>query len=167
METGDLKSKIEQAVKQVSRQILPVLQIEALKSIRKNFEVGGRPKWTPRAKISRRQKGRKILVITGNLSNVGANIDYPQNIISITPNSLAQRYTRIHQEGGIINMPARKIKFRRKTGKSVFASSGHKRITKETLSKSYIIKIPARPYMVIPPEDFPRILNAVKIGVKI
>ena len=42
-----------------------------------------------------------------------------------------------------------------------------KRGVKEVKIKAHKIKIPARPYLVIPPEDFPQILSALEKGIKI
>ncbi|MCX6161990.1 MAG: phage virion morphogenesis protein [Ignavibacteriae bacterium] len=92
-------------------------------------------------------------------------------MVVITPNPLARNYSAIHQTGGVINMPGRTVRTRKVTagknkGRSVFASARNKRGVKETAGKAYKIKIPARPYLVIPPEDFPRIMSVVEGKIK-
>lgn len=165
-------SKIEKnlnlAIAQIKGRALKALAVEAEKSIKMNFEAGGRPKWQPRKRITKKQRGRKLLVISGNLSNVTAEVDEPNSRIVIKPNPLAAAYARIHQEGGVINMPARELKFRKKrSGQTVFAGRKHKKITKVVQAKPYQITIPARPYLVIPTQDFERIKSAVARAIKI
>jgi phage gpG-like protein len=151
-----LKEQIGEKVKRA----LTILEVAAVKSIKKNFEAGGRPPWPAWApSTARRKKGNaRLLVVSGNLSNVVTVRNEAERSITLSSNPLARAYARIHQEGGIIHHPARTLRFRRtKTGRTVFASSRHKRIVKQTTSKPYVVKIPARPYMVIPQED----LNAI------
>lgn len=149
------------------------LEAEATKSVLKNFEVGGRPAWIPSKKTGK-AKGTKTLVVSGEMSQIQAEASIDANgvMIKLMPGPLARQYSRIHQEGGTINMPARAIRFREKkykTGRkrTVFASKQHKRITKETMTKAYTITMPARPYLVIPPEDYSSIINNVIQACKI
>lgn len=93
---------------------------------------------------------------------VSVIIDEAGSKIVAIPNPLAGAYARIHQEGGTINMPARTVRTgKNRSGRTVFVKSSRKRGVKETQGKSYIIKIPARPYLVVPEEDFGRMLNAL------
>ncbi len=137
---------------------LNIIAVEAGKAIRKNFEQGGRPdSWKPSIKKGK-LKGTKTLVVTGNLSNVGINIDKDKSQVIITTNPLSRAYARVQQEGGSIDMPARVQKFRKKnykngSSRTVFASSKHARITAVKTFKPYKINIPARPYMIIPQAD--------------
>lgn len=166
---NDIERNLKQVLTEIKGKALKVLAVEAEKSIKMNFEAGGRPeKWEPRKHISKRQRGRKLLVISGNLSNVTAEIDEYNNRVVIKTNPLASAYARIHQEGGVINMPARELKFRKKrTGETVFAGRRHKKITKMKQIKPYKITIPARPYLVIPTSDFGRIKAAILKAIKI
>lgn len=167
---ADKLLKLEGKIKQRAR---ATLETELQESIQKNFDVGGRPAWKPSQKKGR-AKGTKTLVISGNLrrTQVESRDTGDGLLVTLTPGPLASAYSRIHQEGGTINMPARAIRFREKkykTGRkrTVFASKQHKRITKETMTKAYTITMPARPYLVIPPEDYSSIINNVIQACKI
>lgn len=118
-----LNSKVEK----IRVTTLKTLEIEGLKSIRKNFEAEGRPdKWLPK-KIP---DGRKILRgVTNSLFNSTVAIaDFASNKVELGSNV---SYSSVHEKGGII-----------KHGKGV-------------------IRIPARPRLVIPTEDFSRICKSV------
>ena len=166
-EINNIENKLRQIIATVKSGALKVLAIEAERSIRKNFDAGGRPQWQQRKRISKRQKGTNILVITGNMKNVIATAEGDRVVVRVNP--LAREYAAIQNFGGVINVPAREMKFRqsKKTGKTVFASSRHKKITKTATAKAHSIKIPARPYMVIPTQDYDRILNAIKTQIKL
>lgn len=146
-----------------------ILCIEAEKSVQKNFDVGGRPKWAPRKHISKKQRGTNILVIRGALRNVRA-LETETGIVLVT-DPRARAYSQIHNEGGVINMPGRALKLRKKkygeTTRTVFASSKHKRIYKVVDVKPYKIEMPKREFLVIPPEDYPGIINAIKEGIRL
>ena len=168
-DVNKILENIKKSVQTVKAGALKVLAVEAERSIRKNFDEGGRPKWTPRKRISKRQKGTNILVISGAMKNVIATAENDKVVVRVNP--LAREYAAIQNFGGVINMPARTIKFREKKNaggkRTVFASSRHKKITKQVTTKPYAIKIPARPFMVIPAEDYTRILNAIKSQIKL
>lgn len=153
MSPEEVKPYLERVVGEKLNRGLTVLEIEAQKSIKKNFEAGGRPPWPP----SKKRSG-KTLIVSGNLSNVLTVRSEADRSVTLITNPLARAYARIHQEGGTIHRPARPLKFRQKKYKdgrvrTVFASSKHKKITKVTMTKAYTITIPPRPYMVIPMED--------------
>lgn len=163
MNSEQISRAVNEAVGRIKSGTLKVLAVEWRRSIVRNFESGGRPKWTPRKKISKRQRGTKILVISGAMKNVSTVSDFGNYIINLKVDPRAKDYARIHNEGGTINMPARKLKFRKnKSGRTVFASSKNKRITKETTSRAYVVKIPKREYTNIPADDYPRIISALK-----
>lgn len=143
------------------------LAIQGEISIRANFDAGGRPPWTPRKHISKRQRGTNILVISGHMKNVSGTVNLGESCVPLKTDPRARPYARIQQEGGIIQMPARTLRFRRTKGRLLFAGARHKRIEKETVSHPYTITIPARPYMIIPPEDFPRITTAIQTAAKV
>jgi len=151
-------SRMQSKGEQIKRDMLKVLQIEAKKSINLNFASQGRPvKWRKKAKPD----GRAILTgRTGRLQRtINVEIDYGNNSIKMGSNL---PYAKIHQEGGVINMPARKMRLRTKrSGQSVFASKRHK-ATRETTARAYKITIPARPFLTIPAVDLPRIVNSLK-----
>lgn len=157
--------RIEDYIDQIKRKALIVIEAEALKSVRTNFEQGGRPKWIPSRK-SGKTKGTKTLVVSGNLSNIGSEIDIAGSKVTLMPNPLARVYARIQHEGGTISMKPRTMARRtKKDGRSVFASKNRElKRAKQidvSFSKAYTIKIPARPYLIIPPEDYPRIVESV------
>ena len=168
-DVNKILENIKKSVQTVKAGALKVLAVEAERSIRKNFDAGGRPKWQARKRISKRQKGTNILVISGAMKNVLASVDGDRVTVRVSPT--ARDYAEIQNSGGTINMPARAIKFREKKNaggtRTVFASSRHKKITKQVTTKPYAIKIPARPFMVIPAEDYTRILNAIKSQIKL
>ncbi len=153
----------------VSSKVKSALETEAVKSIQRNFEQGGRPAWTP-SKKSKKNAGTKTLVVSGNMSQITAHTQPVADGFEIVlmPGPKAKAYSRIQHEGGTIRMPGRKIRFREnQSGRNVFAKNSHKRITKETLSKPYTINIPARPYLVIPEEDYPKLLDAAVAALKL
>lgn len=164
---SDFENKLNNFVGKTPETVVKVLAVEWEKTVRKNFDAGGRPqKWEPRKRISKRQKGTNILVITGALKNYRAIIDHSSHTISLTPDPRARAYAKIHNEGGEINVPARQIRHRVKTYKSgrkrtVFASAKHKN-AKSTMTKAYKIVIPKRHHTNIPPEDRDRIIKTIK-----
>lgn len=162
--------EIDKAVETVKRSALAILEVEAVKSVKRNFEEGGRPKWEPSVKRGK-LKGTRTLVVTGNLSNITAKTDTTRGVVMLQSNPASRAYARIQHEGGTINMPARTVKHRKVSagknkGRSVFASSRHKKTT-QTQTKPYTIKIPARPFMTIPPEDWDRIVNKISTQIKL
>lgn len=172
MTAAEIKQKVDDIVKRVSGQALKVLAVEGEKSIAMNFEAGGRPTpWVPRKRISKKQEGRNLLVIRGALKNVRAKI--LSDKVQLVTDVRARAYAKIQNEGGVINMPAREYRFRsvkiagtKKTA-TRFAAGHHRRIIKTTRGKAYQINIPARPFMLVPEQDFGRILNQLKAGIRI
>jgi phage gpG-like protein len=156
-----IKNIIGGLEKTIRVKALKVLAVEAEISVRKNFDVGGRPAWLP-SKKSKRNKNTKTLVISGALKNVSAISDAEGVKLVIDPR--ARAYAEIHQFGGVINRAAGKVKLRKTARGNRFASSKHKRF-KEVARKAYQINIPARPYLNIPQEDYPRILESVKMAI--
>lgn len=162
--------QIQTIIQQVKTTALNVLEIEGLRSVQKNFESGGRPKWIP-SKKKGKLKGTKTLVVTGALREVSAVKDEAASSVTLITSPDSRAYARIQQEGGTINMPARTMARRtKKDGRSVFASKNRqlKRAKKTDVSfaKAHTITIPPRPFLVIPPEDYPGLLEAVKRAVK-
>lgn len=167
MNESEVKKFLEDAVNNVRIKALNIWEIEGPKIIKKNFAQGGRPTPWKASKKKGKLKRTKTLIVTGNLSNVSAIKNVAESTVTLITNPLSRAYARIHQEGGTINHPARLIKFRKKKYKSgvsrtVFASSKHKKIIKETMSKSYMQKIEARPFLVIPEEELTRVTDLIK-----
>lgn len=150
-----IENLLKEKIASIKRNTLKACAIQWQQTIRRNFEQGGRPAWQARKRISKRQKGTKILVISGAMKNVSAVADPSMNIVTLKIDPRARAYAKIHNEGGTINMPARALKFRKnKSGRTVFASSKHKKIIKETTGKAYVIKMPKREYTNVPLDDF-------------
>lgn len=164
-------NKLNAEVKRIKGVAIRIAAIEGEKSVRRNFDEGGRPKWVPRKRISKKQRGTNILVISGKMKNVTKRVEENQSRAVLRTNPQASEYAKIQHEGGKIYMQGRTYKFRVKYKKgnkrTVFASSRHKRISKTTKGGPYVIRIPARPYMNIPESDFPGILSIIKSAVKI
>lgn len=161
----EVSRKIEAAIGIIKINALKALEIEAIRSIQKNFEVGGRPKWIP-SKKKGKLKGTNTLRVSGTLSKISAVKDDNAGTVTLITNPGARAYARIHQEGGTINHPGgSRARRKKRDGKSVFAKknrdTGRANKVDISFSKPYKIKIPARPYMTIPKEDHPGILRAV------
>lgn len=171
MEFKDLENKMVGLVSQIQSGTLKVLAVEWRRSVTKNFQSGGRPAWQARSPIyarSKRAKGTKIMKISGALMNVNTDIDIGQSAVKLMMDPRAKAYAKVHNEGGTINMPPRKLKFRKsKSGRTVFAGSKHKKIIKTTTSKAYTVNMPKREFTNIPQEDFPRIVSAIKQQLKL
>jgi phage gpG-like protein len=142
MSIADIEKNLNAYIKQKSQSVLKVLEVEGRISVNMNFEQGGRPsKWTPSQKLSRRP-GSKTLIQKGNLRSISTRRDESSYRVIFGLNPLARAYGEIHNEGGRINHPGRK----RRDG-----SRGN----------PYVINIPRREFLVIPKQDFSRILNSV------
>ncbi|MGI5845418.1 MAG: phage virion morphogenesis protein [Candidatus Xenobium sp.] len=168
------------------------LGTQALREFNKNFRAQGRPKWQPlhpKTLYRRKKSGRggKILRDTGRLQQ-SLSQGKPGNIYRLEPRSLTVgtnlKYAAIHQFGGIVKLRPRsdmtprtfarvgnRLLLRGKDGKvrvgskldgtpirRKFAAAASVRMT----FKARTIRIPARPYLVIPPEA----LNIFKRHVK-
>lgn len=163
MNSAEIENKIKEYVRVNSEKTLDVLMVEGRKSVSQNFQEGGRPeKWKPSQKLKKRP-GAKTLIERGNLRNISLAKDVSALQVRFGLNPLARAYGQIQNEGGTINMPARKYKFKYDYfDRTVFAKKNAKRFHKEVMGRAYTINIPARRFMVIPESDFPRILNAVR-----
>ena len=163
----EVRQFLNNAYDNFRRRALTIIEIEAQKSIKKNFEVGGRPTpWKP-SKKSKKNRGTKTLVVTGALSSPSAVRNDDEGSVTLITNPLTRAYARIHQEGGTIYHSARLLRFRKKTYKDkssriVFAGAKHKRIVKTVTSKPYVVTMPARPYMVIPQEDINHMIKLIE-----
>lgn len=166
MSLTEIENKLNQFIIQIKPGIIKVIGIEWERTVKKNFESGGRPKWEPRKKISKKQKGKNILVISGALKNYITTVNVTESTVTLSPDPRARVYAKIHDKGGVINMPAGTKRFRNKKTKSgktrsVFASKRHKQFEEKQI-KSYKITIPKREHTNIPQEDIPRWVTAIK-----
>jgi len=164
MTEQDVVDKLLKQVKGLLVKKLAIVEAEAKISIQRNFEEGGRPKWIP-SKKNGKLRGTKTLVVTGALSEISSTVDNETLTVTLFTSPKASAYARAQQEGATINMPGRNILFRSKRYKdgsqrTVFAGRRHKK-TFEKVSKPYVIVIPARPFMVIPPEDLQKIIERI------
>ena len=117
-----------------------------VRSIRKNFREGGRPKKWPKSK--RAGENRSTLVKSSHLMrSVHARVEARRVLIG--PNKI---YARIHQLGGIIKQtPTAK---QRKYFWAMYYQHGHDPKWKASaMARQIRIKIPARPYLVFQRED--------------
>lgn len=177
MNFAEVKAAIDKAIPEITRGVVKACAIEWRKTVHKNFESKGRPSWPSRKKISKRQRGTNILVISGALKNVSTVPDLTLNKVTLSADPRAKAYAQIQNEGGTIDMPAREIRFRNKrtggkgedgksTTRSVFASSKQK-ASKTVMGKAYSIRIPARQFTNVPQEDFPRWVSTMKKIIKL
>lgn len=173
MSFREIENKLKQVQDNTSARVLKVLAVETEKSVRKNFDVGGRPPWEPsnRAKKFRKKnpnaasnKSAKTLIKRGYLKNVTAYADTAANRVVLVIDPRARAYWEIHNKGGTIQISPRKLKIK-KSGRG-FASSKHKHV-KTVETKSYTINIPKREFLNIPPEDHDRIISQVGKVVKL
>lgn len=166
----EVKRLIDNAIGVIKTNALKALEIEAVRSIQKNFEAGGRPKWIS-SKKKGKLKGTKTLRVSGALSEVSAVRDDNAGTVTLITSPDARAYARIHQEGGTINHPGgSRARRKKRDGKSVFAKknrdTGRANKVDVSFSKPYKIIIPPRPYLVIPKEDHQGIINAVVSRIK-
>mgnify|MGYP000853984614 CR=1 FL=1 len=181
IDTGQLNNEIKKITssiykkrKDIESVTLDTLRFEALRSIDKNFEVGGRePAWKPSKKNSKQKKqGKtKTLINTSALRRVIGFVQGNRIVVGTDPRTNA--YAEIHQLGGTINRkskvkPVRKMK----SGRTVFAKESWAKNKKKgaiafRMIGNYTINMPSRRYLYIPKSDYPVILNAIKRRLKL
>lgn len=166
--TNKVISNLNKFIAQAKERGLKVLAIEAEKSKDMNFREGGRPgKW--KDKIN--SDGRANLTGKSGALQIRTTpkIDFALSKVSLG-NTLV--YGRIQNDGGRIMKTAKMRGFfwamyyntRRKGRKGEPAPEQPKEAQfwrNMALSKKDYIEIPKREYVVIPPSDFPRILNSL------
>ena len=161
MGLNEIGRELTRIMKEYPERALKVLQIEGRRSIDKNFEEGGRPRWIPSQKIRskkvRTRRGNKTLIDSGKLRRVRVAIE--SNRVVIFPDPLTRAYAQIHQDGVEYVREARTRK--RNVRNKRYARDSRKRGVEEVRIKSHRVVIPARPFMTIPEEDYGRILSAV------
>lgn len=129
-------------------------------SIRRNFDEGGRPTWEPLSEFtiimrSKEGTGDKPLVRTGKLKRVASQI----NLWDITSTAAVIRdipqdvwYGKVHQEGYGGLSPTAASELLKKHGGSITKTATE--IKKRTsMGKKSSPDIPARPFLIIQPED--------------
>jgi len=148
-------------------------------SVEENFRAQGRPAWTPLAPSTlrkRRQSGSsaKILQRTGRLASItpSSGRDYAAVGTNVV-------YGPIQHFGGTIQRAAfPQLGLRLRTtgsgallrnarGGAIFASGKHKqaRAVRATVG-AHEIRIPARPFLVVPPVDMPKLLDVPANALK-
>lgn len=193
MNLNDVVNILRNAEDKAKREIGLVLETEWKKTINLNFAEQGRPaKWRPK----RRNDGRAILTgRTGRLQRtINVGFDMSSNKVLVGSNLV---YARVHQEGVTIHMRRRRINFRIKKGgwvkttsdkrftkvkikengefeyfrkrkdRVIRAGANDSRTNKVSIQKSYVINIPARPYMVWTAEDTKRAIPNIKKAVEL
>lgn len=164
-----------------TKPLMKMISQDMLAIVRENFDKEGRPKWTPLAKSTirqRRKKGHwpgKILQRSGQLlRSIIPSSDNNSAVVSTN-----KAYAAIHQYGGTIPIAARtKTIFHRTDAKGnflkqkgndkllVFAKSSHKRKSAFTFGqRRYNINIPARPFLHIPDNDLEQIKQKIQIWI--
>ena len=112
-----------------------------VESVLMNFEVGGRPAWTPN------KAGTKTLWKSGALARAGSNIDVGENYVIVSGWSDLP-YAAIQNFGGTIRHPgSSKLQVWKGEGKTIFSQG----------TKPHEIPIPARQFVLWQPEDEERI----------
>lgn len=136
--------------------MLKILELEAKKSINLNFRTGGHGRWDAKS----RPDGRAILTgRTGRLQRTVSVFRNDKALSIILGSNLP--YSQIHNEGGVIQRKAGTIKLRKTKKGNRFASYKHKRAVRTVSRRAYSIRIPKREFLVIFPEDIPRINKAL------
>lgn len=140
--------------KDLQRRLLRILEIEAVKSVRLNFQRQGRPeRW--RNKLI--PDGRKILSgKTGDLfSSISSGVDESRNRVVI---KFGVSYAQIHNEGGRIPVTKKMRKYfwarYYETKKEVWKNMA--------MNKKGYIEIPKREFAKLTEEDVQRIVSNIK-----
>jgi len=138
---------------EIKRKALKILEIEAVKSVRKNFEEEGRPdKWKPKLIGD----GRKIL--SGKSGDLLGTISSTRNeSMSMVIVKFGTVYAEIHNKGGRINMTERMRKF----FWAMFRATGDEIYKNMALNKKGYIEIPKREFAKLTEEDIERIKEQI------
>jgi phage virion morphogenesis protein len=136
--------------------VMKLIGVHMLRSVQLNFEAGGRPvAWLPSQRVLR--EGGQTLRDTGQLAG-SITMRADATSVRIGTNKI---YARIHQFGGDIQQ-ARRLRVRQQRG-SRFAPRRALRITQRT---GTVIHMPARPFLVVQPEDRTIILGLLRDYVR-
>jgi len=162
MDSQQLKDRIKQILKNFNKTSLDILAVEADKSIKANFAAEGRPiHWEAK------KHPNKYGILRGKTNRLNSTINIIKNYNESGENSITLSsnlpYSKIQQEGGTINRSAGSVRLRtNRHGETRFASHRHKKF-REASHGAYVITIPARPFLIIPEQDYPRIINSIKM----
>lgn len=139
-------------------------------SVIENFRAQGRPPWAPLAPSTlrkRRQSGQaaRILVMTARLRN-SITSAYGRDYAAVGTNVV---YGPIQHFGGTVNRAARSVLslrlrtdtkgglMRNARGGAIFAGRKDRARAQRATVGAHTITIPARPFLVIPPTDMPKL----------
>lgn len=168
MNSGDFNKKVTEIVNNIRAEASEVLKTEGIYSVKKNFDMGGRPTaWVPSKKLKSAKLmakyGNKTLKNSGALMSVSGDADRERGKVKIFPSSAAKDYAYIHQFGGVINRRggARPVRNNR-YAKEKWAKGRKKGSIGVRYHKAYSITIPARPHLLIPVSDYSRILGVLR-----
>lgn len=174
MNASQLGSKLQNHLKQSKVKTLKIVAIQLNKTITTNFEKEGRPAPWKKSIKSKKNKGTKTGVIKGNMKRVTTSVDIPASAAVATTNPLSRPYVKRFHDGGEFKTKARSQKYETKitaTGKKldVFVKNSRKRGAdgkpiKSKDIKAGIAKQDGRKFMLIPDEDVPKYIDAVKDG---
>ncbi|CDL80195.1 phage virion morphogenesis protein [Xenorhabdus cabanillasii] len=133
-------------------------------AVEENFKQQGRPAWLGwRPATAKKRAGGKILQHTGRLaSSIQQFSDNDEALVGTNV-----KYARIHQEGGTINMPARRQNAYYRMRKD--GTVGHRFVQKSKSNYSerntipaYKIQMPARPFLTLTDSDTEQIQHILE-----
>lgn len=162
---GELLSKVQNR-KPLMMEISGIM----LDEVRQNFEVQGRPRWTPLAPSTIKDRTRKgywpgkILQRTGQLlRSITASAD--ENTAQVGTNKV---YAAVHQFGGLITQAPRssiyvqqRYKKGKKKGKFKKVPESQKQFGQGFTYKARNIRIPARPFLNLSDSAIDEIKEAI------
>lgn len=177
VDDADVQQRLGQIVER-ARNLRPLMVRIAghmLDAVHQNFESEGRPRWPSLRPSTIRARARKgkwpgpILRVTGQLArSVTRRATDTEAVVGTN-----KAYAAIHQYGGEINRAAGSGTLRLRTGAkgqllrssrggAIFARAGHKRGVERSFSiGAHKIRIPARPFLKLGPDDLGRIKTDV------
>lgn len=135
---AEIETLLKVYIEGVRIRALKILEVEGLKSIRQNFQAEGRPtRWEPR-KLG---------------TAYAAKMSGHKILRGMTNRLFSMTTAKADFEGSKVEI-----------GNNII----YGRIHQEggMAGRNLAAKIPARPYLIIPPEDFPRIIKQVERAVK-
>jgi len=171
MNSAEFNSKVKKIVGEIVDTGLDILKTEGIFSVKQNFMVGGRPnKWPASEKLKSAKLmskyGNKTLIDSAAMMRIEGEVDRPGKKVRLMPGRDSRAYAYIQHHGGTINRRAGAKPIRNNKYASYRWSKGRKKGKIEVrYNKSYVINIPSRPYLLIPREDFGRIVSALRSGL--
>lgn len=148
--SGNIKTKLEE----FKNKILKVVEREAVKSVKLNFQQQGRPqKWKPKIIPD----GKKNLSGKGDLfSSISSSIDFSNGVVTV---KFGTNYAQIHNAGGRIPVTPKMRKFfwakYYETKKEVWRNMA--------LNKKGYVEIPKREFALLTDEDIKRMIANIKL----